>query len=189
MFTGAVVIMFFLCWAPFHGQRLLYVYGQEADYYPDLNEWLYIFSGFLYYFSTTINPILYNLMSLRYRKAFKHTVCCSKYRSQRRRVFAQQSDICRCDLERMPHVPTIRCSVRSTIDQAKGIFKLSANRQDSEKESKLPMKLHGIRDPNRNIIKPLLTKKHPLVGQHTSGKSTTSGNKNRESFSTASSFV
>lgn len=68
--------MFFLCWAPFHAQRLLYIYAQDSDYYPDLNEWLYILSGCLYYFSTTVNPILYNLMSVRYRQAFKQTICC-----------------------------------------------------------------------------------------------------------------
>ncbi|KAL0134802.1 hypothetical protein PUN28_001520 [Cardiocondyla obscurior] len=72
----SVVIMFFLCWAPFHTQRLVYIYAQESDYYPDLNEWLYILSGCLYYFSTTVNPILYTLMSCKYRKAFKQAVCC-----------------------------------------------------------------------------------------------------------------
>ncbi|KAH0951187.1 hypothetical protein HN011_007691 [Eciton burchellii] len=72
---SAVVVMFFVCWAPFHAQRLLYIYAQESDYYPDLNEWLYILSGCLYYFSTTVNPILYNLMSIKYRQAFKQTIC------------------------------------------------------------------------------------------------------------------
>ncbi|XP_011312983.1 neuropeptides capa receptor [Fopius arisanus] len=184
---SAVVIMFFLCWAPFHAQRLLYVYAQEADYYPDLNEWLYIFSGFLYYFSTTINPILYNLMSLRYREAFKRTVCCGKSRSNGRRP--QELNFCRCDSQRVPHVPTIRCSVRYTIDQAKDIFKLSTNHHECEKDTRLP-DLHGARDPNRNIInKPLLEDEHPLVREKTSFESTTSGDKSRGSISTASSFL
>lgn len=74
--------MFFICWAPFHAQRLLYVYAQEADYYSDLNEWLYILSGCLYYFSTTVNPILYNVMSVRYRRAFKQTICCGRRRRE-----------------------------------------------------------------------------------------------------------
>ncbi|XP_063991330.1 neuropeptides capa receptor-like [Diachasmimorpha longicaudata] len=186
---SAVVIMFFLCWAPFHAQRLLYVYAQEADYYPDLNEWLYIFSGFLYYFSTTINPILYNLMSLRYRKAFRHTICCSKARNGRRGVHGRESDLCRCDSQRTPHTLTIRCSVRQTIDQAKNMFKLNKNPPEHEKETKLPMDVHKTRDSNRNtIIKPLLEDQHPLVGGKTSCESTTSGDKNRESISTVCSF-
>ncbi|XP_076640709.1 neuropeptides capa receptor [Halictus rubicundus] len=71
---SAVVITFFICWAPFHAQRLMYVHLDES--FADINGWLYVPSGCLYYFSTTINPILYNVMSARYRDAFKETLCC-----------------------------------------------------------------------------------------------------------------
>lgn len=73
--TGAVVITFFICWAPFHAQRLLYVYQVSA--FDDINDWLYPLGGCLYYFSTTVNPILYNVMSAKYRLAFKKTLYCS----------------------------------------------------------------------------------------------------------------
>lgn len=73
--TGAVVITFFICWAPFHAQRLLYVYQVSA--FDDINNWLYPLGGCLYYFSTTVNPILYNVMSAKYRMAFKKTLYCS----------------------------------------------------------------------------------------------------------------
>ena len=33
-------------------------------------------TGILYYFSSTANPILYNLMSRKFRAAFRRTVCC-----------------------------------------------------------------------------------------------------------------
>ncbi|XP_043800244.1 neuropeptides capa receptor-like [Apis laboriosa] len=72
---SAVVITFFICWAPFHVQRLLYVY--EDSTYDDINQWVYPLTGCLYYFSTTINPILYNVMSAKYRNAFKETCRCS----------------------------------------------------------------------------------------------------------------
>lgn len=72
---AAVVITFFVCWAPFHAQRLLYLYAREWDHYGDVNEWLFSFAGFSYYVSCTINPILYNVMSHRYRVAFKETLC------------------------------------------------------------------------------------------------------------------
>ena len=32
-------------------------------------------SGILYFVSSTVNPILYNVMSLKYRKAFRSTLC------------------------------------------------------------------------------------------------------------------
>ncbi|XP_059609125.1 neuropeptides capa receptor isoform X2 [Phlebotomus argentipes] len=72
---AAVVIFFFVCWVPFHAQRLLYLYGQQWDYYGIVNEWLFFCGGVLYYISCTINPILYNVMSHRYRVAFKETLC------------------------------------------------------------------------------------------------------------------
>ncbi|CAK9819471.1 Neuropeptides capa receptor [Anthophora plagiata] len=72
---SAVVITFFICWAPFHVQRLLYVYQDTTN--EDINQWLFPLTGCLYYFSTTINPILYNVMSEKYRNAFKEMCRCS----------------------------------------------------------------------------------------------------------------
>uniref|UniRef100_T1JJP1 G-protein coupled receptors family 1 profile domain-containing protein n=1 Tax=Strigamia maritima TaxID=126957 RepID=T1JJP1_STRMM len=73
----AVVIAFFVGWAPFHAQRLLFVYD-DAQHWPEslrrLNEILY-FAGCFYYLSCTINPILYNVMSIKYREAFRDTLC------------------------------------------------------------------------------------------------------------------
>ncbi|KAL1130067.1 hypothetical protein AAG570_013010 [Ranatra chinensis] len=72
---SAVVIAFFLCWAPFHAQRLMYLYARNSPHYETINEWMYYITGCFYYFSSTINPILYNLMSIKYRLAFKQTLC------------------------------------------------------------------------------------------------------------------
>lgn len=73
----AVVIAFFICWAPFHVQRLIAIYGTGTDGISSKTKWFealyYIFtyiSGVLYYISTTINPILYNIMSHKFREAF-----------------------------------------------------------------------------------------------------------------------
>ena len=77
-----MVLAFFLCWAPFHAQRLGYVYFKESKIFRTLNEYLYYGSGFFYYLSATVNPILYNLMSLKYRHAFRQTLCSRKRRSR-----------------------------------------------------------------------------------------------------------
>ncbi|KAH8359639.1 hypothetical protein KR093_007983, partial [Drosophila rubida] len=77
----AVAVAFFLCWAPFHAQRLMAVYGvslinvcrcQESfnDYFRILD----YTSGVLYFLSTCINPLLYNIMSHKFREAFKITL-------------------------------------------------------------------------------------------------------------------
>ncbi|XP_046440100.1 neurotensin receptor type 1-like [Daphnia pulex] len=71
----AVVIAFFICWAPFHAQRLLYVYAKDSPNYREINEKMFFVTGCFYFFSSTINPILYNVMSVRYREAFRETLC------------------------------------------------------------------------------------------------------------------
>lgn len=41
------------------------------DGFNEYNEWIYHITGCFYYFSSTVNPILYNVMSAKYRNAFK----------------------------------------------------------------------------------------------------------------------
>ncbi|XP_050520128.1 pyrokinin-1 receptor-like [Daktulosphaira vitifoliae] len=70
----AVVVAFFVCWAPFQAHRLLAVYGDsQNEQSKRIFQWLTYVSGILYYLSATINPLLYNLMSYKFRNAFKET--------------------------------------------------------------------------------------------------------------------
>ncbi|CAK9830060.1 Pyrokinin-1 receptor [Anthophora retusa] len=72
----AVVVAFFICWAPFHAQRLLAVYARSRKAIPE-NALVVVYttltyvSGVFYYLSTTVNPLLYNIMSNKFREAFK----------------------------------------------------------------------------------------------------------------------
>ncbi|XP_075982262.1 neuropeptides capa receptor-like isoform X2 [Anticarsia gemmatalis] len=75
---AAVVVAFFVCWAPFHFQRLFFIYGTSSPHYHTINEYLFYVAGAFYYISATVNPILYNVMSHRYRIAFTETLCCGK---------------------------------------------------------------------------------------------------------------
>ncbi|CAH0581224.1 unnamed protein product [Chrysodeixis includens] len=74
----AVALSFFICWAPFHVQRLLAIYGKSLDHPSDTFYLVYIvltfLSGVLYFLSTAINPFLYNIMSNKFRNAFKMTL-------------------------------------------------------------------------------------------------------------------
>ncbi|XP_061717291.1 neuropeptides capa receptor-like [Cydia pomonella] len=81
---AAVVVAFFVCWAPFHIQRVFYVYGRQHPKYELINEHLFNIAGALYYVSATVNPILYNVMSGRYRIAFQETLLCRKVRRDSR---------------------------------------------------------------------------------------------------------
>lgn len=71
------MICFFLCWAPFHAQRLAYTWAMKYMDNPLIRN-IFIFttyaSGILYYISTCINPLVYNIMSNKFRQAFKVTL-------------------------------------------------------------------------------------------------------------------
>ncbi|KAH8864084.1 Neuropeptides capa receptor [Schistosoma japonicum] len=67
----AVVVAFFICWAPFHLQRVLTSSNVQMTWF--FIDFLFYVSGFLYYMSATVNPILYSLMSARFRRAFIST--------------------------------------------------------------------------------------------------------------------
>ncbi|XP_076350574.1 neuromedin-U receptor 2-like isoform X2 [Tachypleus tridentatus] len=76
---AAVVVAFFVCWAPFHAQRLLFVfvslYSEWTDTLRKVNHYLFTLAGCFYYFNSTINPILYSVMSNRFRVAFREKLC------------------------------------------------------------------------------------------------------------------
>jgi len=69
----SVVVAFFVCWAPFHCQRLLAIYAQgtKSRTLVAIYDIITHASGILYFLSTCINPVLYNIMSNKFRQAFK----------------------------------------------------------------------------------------------------------------------
>lgn len=73
--TVAVAVAFFLCWAPFHAQRIMAVYGKATqttnDRFHSIYTILTYVSGVLYFLSTCINPLLYSIMSHKFRDAFR----------------------------------------------------------------------------------------------------------------------
>ncbi|XP_055616548.1 pyrokinin-1 receptor-like isoform X2 [Toxorhynchites rutilus septentrionalis] len=78
----AVVIAFFLCWAPFHAQRLFAVYGNDQNHHQAIQiayQILNYTSGIFYFMSTCINPVLYSIMSHKFREAFKECLTALKF--------------------------------------------------------------------------------------------------------------
>ena len=67
-----VVVAFYVCWTPFHAQRIFSIYGNpQSVFHAQLFNALVHISGILYFVSTAINPILYHILSEDFRKAFK----------------------------------------------------------------------------------------------------------------------
>uniref|UniRef100_A0A8C4YWV0 Neuromedin U receptor 3 n=1 Tax=Gadus morhua TaxID=8049 RepID=A0A8C4YWV0_GADMO len=74
-----VVAVFGLCWAPFHAERLLWSsVSQWTDAMHGVYQWVHILSGVLFYLSSAVNPLIYSLLSTRFRQGFRQLVCCSR---------------------------------------------------------------------------------------------------------------
>ncbi|XP_055336677.1 pyrokinin-1 receptor-like [Paramacrobiotus metropolitanus] len=72
----AVALAFFVCYAPHHAQRMHAVY--EKNWNSDnmhVHRALTYISGVFYYGASTVNPFLYSILSARFRKAYRSTLC------------------------------------------------------------------------------------------------------------------
>ncbi|CAF2988709.1 unnamed protein product [Rotaria socialis] len=79
----AVVIAFFVCYAPLYLQRLFLAiirlnsnFNLESSLFSNFMADLYVISGITFYFGSVINPILYNVISNKYRRAFWNLFHC-----------------------------------------------------------------------------------------------------------------
>uniref|UniRef100_A0A8C0X4F5 Neurotensin receptor type 1 n=1 Tax=Castor canadensis TaxID=51338 RepID=A0A8C0X4F5_CASCN len=86
----AVVIAFVVCWLPYHVRRLMFCYISDEQWTPflyDFYHYFYLLTNALFYISSTINPILYNLVSASFRQIFLSTLTClcPEWRRRRRR--------------------------------------------------------------------------------------------------------
>ncbi|XP_076880284.1 neuromedin-U receptor 1 [Brachyhypopomus gauderio] len=78
-----LVVMFGICWAPFHTDRLMWSFMDQISSHVEIfqaYEYVHVISGVFFYLSSAINPILYNLMSTRFREMFKEVMCHHKWR-------------------------------------------------------------------------------------------------------------
>ncbi|MEE6506232.1 hypothetical protein FKM82_007599 [Ascaphus truei] len=86
----AVVLAFVVCWLPYHVRRLMFCYIPEelwTDFMHDLYHYFYMMTNVLFYVSSTVNPILYNLVSANFRQIFVSTLSflCPPWRMKKKR--------------------------------------------------------------------------------------------------------
>ncbi|XP_053154990.1 neuromedin-U receptor 2 [Hemicordylus capensis] len=66
-----LVIIFAICWAPFHTDRLFYSFVVNwTEPLANTFNLIHVVSGVFFYLSSAVNPIIYNLLSRRFRIAF-----------------------------------------------------------------------------------------------------------------------
>ncbi|XP_061907891.1 neurotensin receptor type 1-like [Entelurus aequoreus] len=70
-----VVIAFVVCWLPYHARRLMFCYVTDwSDNLYDFYHYFYMLTNVLFYVSSAINPVLYNLVSAPFRQVFFSTL-------------------------------------------------------------------------------------------------------------------
>ncbi|XP_023229052.1 thyrotropin-releasing hormone receptor-like [Centruroides sculpturatus] len=105
-----VVAVFATLWLPY---RVLLVYNSLAkERYMEL--WYLMFSKTMVFINSAINPILYNAMSIKFRRAFKRMLSCSKKGTSEgpfssstrntRSIVTNTTRITSCKIEQMQHV-------------------------------------------------------------------------------------
>ncbi|NWH60230.1 NMUR1 protein, partial [Geococcyx californianus] len=71
-----LVVVFGICWAPFHTDRLVWSFVSTwTSHMLYMFQYVHIISGVFFYLSSAANPVLYNLMSTRFREMFKEVMC------------------------------------------------------------------------------------------------------------------
>lgn len=66
--------VFAILWMPY---RVMVVYNSFASTkYRD--PWFLLFCRIMVYINSAINPILYNAMSVKFRRAFQNILCCGE---------------------------------------------------------------------------------------------------------------
>lgn len=71
-----MVVVFAICWAPFHIDRVMWSYIDDwSDEQHRAFEFVHLISGVFFYLSSAVNPILYSLMSSRFRELFREVAC------------------------------------------------------------------------------------------------------------------
>ncbi|KAM7104805.1 neuromedin-U receptor 1 [Molossus nigricans] len=82
-----LVLVFGICWAPFHIDRLMWSSVSEwTDGLLLAFQYVHVVSGVFFYLSSAANPVLYSLMSSRFRDTFREALglgTCYHHRSLR----------------------------------------------------------------------------------------------------------
>ncbi|CAI9170722.1 unnamed protein product [Rangifer tarandus platyrhynchus] len=70
-----LVLVFAICWAPFHIDRLFFSFVEEwTEPLAAVFNLIHVVSGVFFYLSSAVNPIIYNLLSHRFQAAFRTVI-------------------------------------------------------------------------------------------------------------------
>ncbi|CAD6198621.1 unnamed protein product [Caenorhabditis auriculariae] len=137
----SVVVSFFLCWLPFHMQRLISVFvmssgSQAADSQAVqfVSMLVFYISGYCYYSNSACNPILYNILSQNYRKAFCRTILGERLTKRIFPSFSRNRGVLKSNQECSSHMTGHKGSISATRPTNFEIWPLAKDCKVSEPE-------------------------------------------------------
>ncbi|XP_007526183.1 neuromedin-U receptor 2 [Erinaceus europaeus] len=80
-----LVLVFAICWTPFHIDRLFFSFVKKwTESLATVFNLVHVVSGVFFYLSSAVNPIIYNLLSHRFRVAFRNMISpsCKEWQPQ-----------------------------------------------------------------------------------------------------------
>ncbi|KAF6281071.1 neuromedin U receptor 2 [Rhinolophus ferrumequinum] len=129
-----LVLVFAICWTPFHIDRLFFSFVEEwTESLATVFNLIHVVSGVFFYLSSAVNPIIYNLLSHRFRAAFRNVISpsCKLWSSQhnpkgppaQRNIFVTECHLVELTEEASPqfpcepsicssHLPTTLCTAQ-----------------------------------------------------------------------------
>lgn len=167
LMLGTVVLCFFLCLMPYRALTL-WIIMTPAEWYDDVSpeKWYNIlyFSRVMLYINSAINPILYNLMSSKFRIGFCKVCICYKRKLEDKTRRAQRT---------ITNGSTTSSSLTRTTNSLKKLFSQrgSIDKTETESESKDEVE-KGIFDrifTNRTFVRqqsaPVCSNTKPIINR------------------------
>ena len=167
LMLGTVVLCFFLCLMPYRALTL-WIIITPPEFYEDFSpeKWYNIlyFARVMLYINSAINPILYNLMSSKFRIGFCKVCICYKRKLVDKTRRAQRT---------ITNGSTTSSSLTRTTNSLKKLFsqRSSIDRTDTESESKEEIE-KGLFErifPNRTFVRqqsaPVCSSTKPIINR------------------------
>lgn len=113
-----MVGVFGVCWAPFHIERVLWSSISDwTDLMHSVYQYVHIVSGFFFYLSSAVNPIIYSLLSTRFRECFREVMCS---RTEKRNSVRDSMQLTKISLNRS----VSGCRAQTQVKDSSGLIPL-----------------------------------------------------------------
>ena len=81
LMLSVITAMFFICLLPFKVLSIWHIYATATQFHSlgfEMYQYIMAFARSMYYLNSAINPVVYSLVSMRFRRYFRRAVSCGR---------------------------------------------------------------------------------------------------------------